>query len=103
MLDNTMVTQDDQIANVPTEAQLMCDPTVSYYPLTQTARPSRSSRPILKLKFEQVGDQSGARVSELSGAQEMVPFLGATALVASPPVYPPIPRSQPSFQSIFRD
>ena len=51
VLDNTIVTQDDQIANVPTEAQLMCNPTVSYCPLTQTARPSRSSRPILKLKL----------------------------------------------------
>ena len=103
MLDNTMVTQDDQIANVPTEAQLMCDPTVSYCPLTQTARPSRFSRPILKLKLEQVGEQSCARVSELSGAQEMVLFLGAAAPpVASQQLYPPI-RSQPSFQSIFRD
>ena len=103
VLDNTIAIQDDQLAHAPTEAQIMCNPTVSHCPLPQTARPTRSSRPILKLKLEHVGEQSGARVSELSGGQEMVPFLRPTAPpVASQQLYPPI-RSQQSFQSIFRD
>ena len=100
VLDNTVTVQDNQLTHDPTEAQVICDPTVSHCP--QTARPTRSSRPILKLKLEHVGEQTGAKVSGLSGGQDMVPFLRPTAPAASQQLYPPI-RSQQSFQSIFRD